>query len=452
MLPHRLHSLLTRVGLHRPELRAWAMYDWANSAYYVVIITAIFPIYYQKVASSGIEKELATQRFGWATTLALALVAVLSPILGAYADYRAARKRMLGGFLVLGVAATAFLFFIHEGDWLPALLLFALGNVAIATSFVFYDSLLPHIASESEMDRVSAAGYAIGYLGGGLLMLVNVLWIVMPETFGIADSDAAIRLAFLSVAIWWGVFSIPLFRRVPEPPRMIEADERGAAGPVRVTFTRLAETFRELTGSYKQVALLLLAMFVYNDGIGTVIRMAGIYAETLGLPMPDVITAILLVQFVGIPFSFLFGSLAGRIGTKRAILLGLAVYAGITVVAYRLESVGEFYLLAVLVAMVQGGTQALSRSLFASMTPKHKTSEFFGFFSVFEKFSGILGPLLFSIMIALTGSSRNAILAVSGFFVIGGLILTLVRVEEGRRRASEADRLLLEGEVRQSQP
>jgi UMF1 family MFS transporter len=192
-------------------------------------------------------------------------------------------------------------------------------------------------------------------------------------------------------------------------------------------------------------------MLVYNDGIGTVIRMAGIYAETLGLPTPDVITAILLVQFVGVPFSFLFGSLAGRIGTKRAILLGLGVYAAITVVAYRLESVWEFYLLAILVAMVQGGTQALSRSLFASMTPKHKTSEFFGFFSVFEKFSGIIGPLLFSVMIALTGSSRNAILAVSSFFVIGGFILTLVRVEEGRRRAWEAEKLVLEGEGRQRQ-
>lgn len=441
-----LQSLLERLGLHRPELRAWAMYDWANSAYYVVIITAIFPIYYQKVAAAGIDKELATQRFGWATTLALALVAILSPILGAYADYRAVRKRMLGGFLTLGVATTASLYFVQQGDWLSALILFALGNVAIATSFVFYDSLLPHIASVSEVDRVSAAGYALGYLGGGLLMLLNVLWIVMPESFGIVDSGVATRLSFLSVALWWGAFSIPLFQRVPEPPRVIEADERSATSAVHVTFTRLAETFRELTGSYKQAALLLLAMLVYNDGIGTVIRMAAIYAETLGLPTNDVITAILLVQFVGIPFSFLFGSLAGRIGAKRSILLGLGVYAAITVVAYKLETVREFYLLAILVAMVQGGTQALSRSLFATMTPKHKTSEFFGFFSVFEKFSGILGPLLFSLMIALSGSSRNAILAVSSFFVVGGLILVLVNVEEGRRRASEAEKLLLDGE------
>lgn len=425
------------------------MYDWANSAYYVVIITAIFPIYYQQVASAGTAKDLAAQRFGWVTTIALALVAILSPILGAYADYRAVRKRLLGSFVALGVAATAFLYLIQHGDWLLALLLFALGNVAVATSFVFYDSLLPHIANESEIDRVSAAGYALGYLGGGLLMLINVLWIVMPEVFGIADSGVATRLSFLSVALWWGVFSIPLFRNVSEPPRMIEADERSATSAMHVTFTRLAETFRELTGSYKQAALVLLAMLVYNDGIGTVIRMAALYAETLGLPTPDVITAILLVQFVGIPFSFLFGSLAGRIGAKRSILLGLGVYAGITVVAYRLETVREFYLLAILVAMVQGGTQALSRSLFASLTPKHKTSEFFGFFSVFEKFSGIFGPLLFSVMIALTGSSRNAILAVSGFFIIGGLILALVNVEEGRRRAWEAEKVLLDEEGQQ---
>jgi len=448
MTTPRLSSLLTRLGLHRPELRAWAMYDWANSAFVLVIITAVFPIYFQQVAAQGLDPDEATARYGLATTAALCIAAALSPILGALADFRAVRKRLLGVCLLLGVGATACLYFVHAGDWFLALVLFVLGNIGLMLSFVFYDSLLPHITTSEEIDRVSSAGYALGYLGSGLLLVLNLAWIRMPETFGIASTESATRLSFLSVALWWGLFSIPLFRTVGEPPRTLEADESTTASAVRATFTRLMETLRDLRSLYRQAFLTLVAMFVYNDGIGTIIRMAAIYAATIGVPQHHVIIAILLVQFVGIPFSFLFGMLAGRIGAKWAIMIGLAVYSAISVVAYTMKSTEEFYILAILVATVQGGTQALSRSLFASMIPKHKTSEMFGFFSVFEKISGILGPLLFSVAIFLTGSTRDAILSVIAFFVVGGALLGFVDVAKGRRQAAEAEARLLGGAVR----
>lgn len=434
---------LDRLGLHRPELRAWAMYDWANSAFVLVIVTAVFPIYFREVAAKGLSAEEATTHYGWATTMALAVAAALSPILGALADFRAVRKRMLAVFLLLGVVTTACMYFLHEGSWQLALALFMLSNIGLTLSFVFYDSLLPHIATSVEIDRVSAAGYALGYLGSGLLLGLILAGIQQPAWFGIPDAGTATRLSFVSVALWWGVFSLPLFRYVSEPPRRLEADESATADAVRVTFRRLFETLRELRGLYKQAFLMLLAMLIYNDGIGTIIRMAAVYATNVGIPQQHIILAILLVQFVGIPFSFLFGTLAGRIGAKWSIMIGLAVYSGISVVAFRMSSVEEFYLLALLVATVQGGTQALSRSIFAAMIPKHKTSEMFGFFSVFDKVSGILGPMIFSLTIVLTGSTRDAIHSVIAFFVVGGAILFFVNVDEGRREAETAEALLL---------
>jgi UMF1 family MFS transporter len=314
-----------------------------------------------------------------------------------------------------------------------------------AGSFVFYEALLPHIARPEEIDRVSTAGYAMGYLGGGILLALNLLWIQKPEWFGLpsgegiseAGATLPVRLAFVSVAIWWIVFSLPLFRRVPEPSPRLEPDEHPTASPIKVALVRLAETFRELRG-YREAFLMLLAFLLYNDGIQTIIKMATAYGTEIGIGQGALIGAILLVQFVGIPCSFLFGMLAGRLGAKQAIFLGLLAYTLISVLGYFMTSAAHFYLLAALVGMVQGGTQALSRSLFASMIPAHKSGEFFGFFSVFEKFAGIFGPLIFAGTIALTGSSRNSLLSVIGFFVVGAIILAFVDVEEGRRAAAAA--------------
>ncbi len=414
------------------------MYDWANSAFMVVIVTAVFPNYFASVAAADLPPATATTRLAIATTIALAIVAVLAPVLGAYADYRATRKRLLAVFVGLGVASTAGLYFVGRGDWALALGLFTLGNVGAAGSIVFYDSLLPHIARADEIDRISTSGYALGYLGGGLLFAINVAWMVKPDLFGIPGVEMAVRISFVSVAVWWLCFSLPLLRRVPEPPRALESDETIHGDPIRVAFSRLRETFQQLR-HYRQALLMLVAFAVYNDGINTIIRMSSIYGTEIGIAREDLMSAFLLVQFVGVPFAFLFGGLAGWIGAKRAIFLALAVYAFISVLAYFMSTALHFYLLAVLVATVQGGSQALSRSLFASMIPKHKSTEFFGFFGVFDRFAGLLGPMVFAFVVGTTGTSRLAILSIIVFFVVGALLLSKVDVDEGQRRAREAE-------------
>lgn len=432
-------GLLNALGLHRPQLRAWAMYDWANSAFICTIMTAVFPIYYVRVAGANLAPAEATERFATATTVGLLVAAVLGPILGTLADYVAVKKRMLATFLGMGVAATAMMWFISRGDLLLASILFILANVGANGSFVFYEALLPHVARPDEMDRVSTAAYAMGYIGGGLLLVLNLAAIQKPELFGLPSVEIATRLSFVSVAVWWLLFSIPLFRRIPEPPVAREADEGPRMNPVRVAFDRLGETFRALRG-YKQAFLMLLAFLIYNDGIGTIIRMATAFGTELNIPQSTLITAIVVVQFVGVPFAFLFGSVAGKIGAKRSIFVGLVAYVGISILGYRVQDGGDFMRLAVLVGVVQGGTQALSRSLFASMIPRHRSGEFFGFWSVFEKFAGIMGPAIFAIVLNATGTSRSAILAIIAFFIVGGILLFFVDVEEGQRvaRAEEA--------------
>jgi UMF1 family MFS transporter len=424
--------LLDRLGLHRPELRAWALYDWANSAFVLLIITALFPVYYGAVPAAGLDTGTATAAYGWATSLSLIIVAVLSPFAGALADLAAVRKILLGACVLVGICATALLAIPQHGDWLPALILFGVANVAVTLSFVFYDSLLPHIAEPDELDRVSAGGFALGYLGSGLLLLVALAAIQLPAAFGMADSGAATRASFVAVAVWWGIFSIPLFLRVQEPPRVSGAGDSLA----RNTLKGIAGTWRDLRTRHRDALQVLVAIILYNEGIGTIIRMAALFAAGVGLPQTDVILAILLVQFLGVPASFLFGNIAGRIGTRGAILSGLAVYAVITFLAFFMTTSLEFYLLAVLLALVQGGTQALSRSLFASMIPRVRSSEFFGFYSVFEKAAGIAGPALFGLIALWSGSSRNAILSVLVFFLAGGIVLARANIARGRAAAS----------------
>jgi UMF1 family MFS transporter len=434
--------LAERLGLHRRELRAWILYDWANSAFMTTVIAAVFPIYYASVAARDLPPDVAASRFGWATTAALAVVAVLAPVLGALADYAALKKRLLFVFQTLGVLATMAMYFIGPGDWQLALWLFVLGNIGVSGAFTFYDSLLPHIARRDELDTVSTAGYALGYLGGGLLLAVNLLWIQKPEWFGFRDAGVATRVSFVSVGVWWMVFSIPLFRQVPEPALALAGARTGGLAQLTVaTFRQLGHTMRELA-RYKQALLMIAAFLVYNDGINTIIRMASLYGTQIGIAQGHLIAALLLVQFVGVPFSFLFGRLAGAMGAKRAIFLSLAVYALISVLGYYMTSATHFYALAFLVGMVQGGSQALSRSMFASMIPRQKSSEFFGFFAVFEKFAGIVGPLVFAWVIAQTGSSRQAILSVIAFFVVGAALLARVDVAEGMAVARHAEQEL----------
>jgi MFS transporter, UMF1 family len=430
--------LLARIGLGRRELVAWAMYDWANSAFWTTVIVAVFPPFFSEYAASGLAQLDATSRYAWGTTIAVTIVAIIAPVLGTIADQRAMKKPLLAVFLIIGVAATLLMATIGSGQWRYALVLFIIANVGVASTLVFYDSLLPHIAAPEEFDRVSTAGYAIGFIGGGVLLLVNLAWILSPQTFGISDTVQAIKLSLASVGVWWLVFSIPLFRVVREPA----VPSRAATRPLQLgtTIRSTLETFQELR-RHRHALWMLIAFLLYNDGIQTIIRMSAIYGAEVGIDRNAQIAAFVMVQFVGVPCSFLFGAAAGRIGAKTALFVTLAVYMGITVLGYFLMTAWQFFALAFLVGTVQGPSQALSRSLYARMIPKEKSSECFGFFAVFEKFAGIAGPAVFAGSISLFQSSRAAVLSVLLFFVLGAIVLTRVDVAAGEAQAASGSML-----------
>jgi UMF1 family MFS transporter len=425
---------LEKLGLHRPELRAWALYDVANSAWMTTIIM-IFPLYLYGVVANDRPADAARTQFAFVTAFSVVLVGLLGPLLGTMADLRSNKKGFLAAFLVLGASATGAMYFLTAGRVTLAFGLFVVANVGVTSTLAFYNALLPGIASPDEVDRVSTAGFAMGYFGGGLLFLLNSMMIANPGRFGLADANTAIRVSFFSVSVWWVLFAVPLFLKVPEP-----RTAKAPSGPLlRVAVRRLVETVRELR-RYRDAGLLLLAFVIYNDGVNTIIRMATTYGSEIGIAQADLIGALLMVQFVGVPFSFAFGLLSDRIGPKRAILLSLLGYAMISIYAYNLRTAAQFYLLAGLVGVVQGGAQGLSRSLFASLIPTHKAGEMFGFFGVFDRFGGALGSTIFGSVLALTGSSRPAIVSLIVLFVVGGLILTRVDVARGRQVANEENR------------
>jgi UMF1 family MFS transporter len=433
-----MDTLLTRIGLGRPVLRAWAMYDWANSAFWCTVIVGVFPPFFSRYAAAGLPDGIVTSRFAWGTTLAVTIVAIMAPVLGAIADHRPLKKRLLAVFLVIGVTATLLMATVNQGNWLYALTLFVIGNIGVASTLVFYDSLLPHIAAPDELDRVSTAGFAIGFIGGGVLLLINLAWILRPGMFGLPDVVAALKLSLASVGVWWLVFSIPLLRRVPEPAVRLGDLGDSIVSQIRGGTIAAWNTFQELRQS-RNAFLMLVAFLLYNDGIQTIIRMSSIYGLEVGIDQNAQIAAFVLVQFVGVPCSFAFGAVAGRIGAKTSLFVALCVYVCISVLGYFMTETWQFFALAFLVGLVQGGSQALSRSLFARMIPKHKSSEYFGFFAVFEKFAGIAGPLVFGASIWLFGSSRVAVLSVILFFVLGAVVLTQVDVAAGEAEAAAAE-------------
>lgn len=424
------------------------MYDWAISSVQTTVAAAIFPIYFIQVIAGELGPDTAAQRLAALNSLAIVFVALLAPVLGTLADYVAIKKRLLGAFTGIGAAAVAALYFAQQGQLLLGSLLFVAALVTSTSAMVFYESLLPHIAREEEVDRVSSAGYALGYFGGGLLLALNAAWIVRPDLFGLphgpgltpAEATLPVRLAFLSVAVWWLVFTLPVILRVPEPIPKIAPGEEVGINPLVVTARRLRDTFRELRG-YKQAFLMLLAFLLYNDGIATIQKLAVAYGATLGLGSGTLIGALLLSQVVGVPCTFLFGALGDRIGTRRAIFGGISAYLAIVVMAYFVETATHFFILAGTVGVVQGGTQALSRSLFTRLIPRYRSGEFFGFYSVFNKFAGIVGPLIFAGAIAAFGTSRPAVFSLIVLFVAGGILLSRVNVAEGEAaaRAAEAE-------------
>ncbi|MEO5761887.1 MAG: MFS transporter [Vicinamibacteria bacterium] len=430
-------GLLDRLGLSRPELRGWIAYDWANSVFMTSVIQ-VFQVYFANISAHDLTKAESSARFYSATTIAALAVAILGPFVGALADFSATRKRLMGVFITIGVVATLGIAVVEPEHWGWSLAWYSLGNIAIAVSFILYDSLLPHVARPEEIDLVSLAGYAFGYLSGGLVLGLNLLWMSNPHAWGFANAGTATRASFAFAALWWALFSIPLFRNVPEPPAFGDGGTRRAFDAMVGTVRSLASTFRDLK-RYREAFLMMVAFLIYNDGVNTVIRVGATYGTEIGIPQSRLLLAILAVQFIGLPCAFFYSHIAQKFGTRNAIYLSLVTYLGICVLGYVMTETWQFFLLAFLIGTAQGGAQALSRSLFASLIPKEKSSEFFGFYGVGDRFAGVMGPALFFVMVTLTGSSRGGLLGLAIFFVIGAFLLSRVDIVKGRALVEARD-------------
>ena len=395
---------------------SWALYDWANSAFATTVMAGFFPIFFAKYWAAGLPEAERTYWLGWAGSIASIVVMILAPLLGGIADRRGHKKRYLLLATVLGAVSTAALYLVAQGDWCAALILFALGSIGFFAGTAFYDALLVQVAQPAQMDRVSALGYGLGYLGGGLLFALNVTMALQPQMFGLANAAVATRLSFVMVGAWWLLFSLPLFLNVHETTGVQTGN----------TFAQLWATAKKLV-SMKPVWMFLCAYWLYIDGVDTVIRMAVDYGIKLGFEPAALIKALLLVQFIGFPAAIAFGWLAGRIGTLRSIYLALAVYVAVTLWAYTLKTEQQFYWMAMAIALVQGGVQSLSRSYYARLIPVDESGEFFGFYNMLGKFAAVLGPLAVGYTAANVEDQRVSILALLPFFVFGALLLSRVQ-------------------------
>ena len=439
-----------------PEKRVvwgWAIYDWANSAFATTVMAGFFPIFFKQYWSHGADVNLSTAQLGFGNAIGGLLVALMAPVLGAIADRGGARKKFLIGFAYLGVLATAGLFLVAKGQWTQAIFVYIMGVIGFSGANIFYDALLPGLVGEDRIDLVSSFGFALGYLGGGLLFLVNVVMTLKPAMFGIPDAGTAVRLSFLSVALWWGGFTLITIWWVPEPEC---GDVRHRGSAIRAGLGQLRETFRKAR-HLKTVSLFLVAYWFYIDGVDTIIRMAVDYGMSLGFAANDLIVALLIVQFVGFPAALAFGRLGQRWGVRRAIYLAICVYMAVTLWGTMMRDRHEFYVLAVVIGLVQGGIQALSRSYYARLIPKDKAAEFFGFYNMLGKFATIMGPALMGTVglvarrlmmpAAATAEQVQAVGQMAARWSLGSVIVLFLvgillfsQVDEARGRA-EAQRL-----------
>ena len=412
---------------------SWAFYDWANSAYSTTVIAGFFPLFFKEYWADPHNPNQSTFYLGMANSIASIVVAALAPLLGSVADQGSAKKKFLTFFAFLGVIMTGGLWMVAHGNWQMAVLFYVMATIGFASGNVFYDALLPGLASEERVDAVSSLGFGIGYLGGGLLFLVNVFMYLKPELFGIPDGATAIKLSFLSVAVWWAVFTIPLILFVPEPKNYETIDFNNA---IRMGWVQLVQTFKEIR-NMKVVGTFLLAYWFYIDGVDTIIRMAVDYGMSLNFPGESLIIALLITQFVAFPAALLYGRLASKIGTKMAIMVGIIAYSFITFLGYFMTEPWHFYVLAILIGLFMGGIQALSRSLYTRIIPPEKSAEFFGFYNMLGKFAAIIGPALMGTIALVTGSARLGILSILLLFILGAFFLNKVDIEEGKRLAAK---------------
>ncbi len=417
--------------------KAWCLYDWANSSFVTTIVAAVLPIFFVGVVcgSSPVTIEFPGFEFtsnsqslwGYAMSLAAFFVALGAPVFGAAADAGGKRKLFLGILTAVGVLASALLFFSGPGLVKFTLAIVILGQIGFAGANVFYNSLLVYVTPPSRRDLISSRGYALGYLGGGLLLALNLLMIKKPGLLGIPEGTMAVRLSFLSVAVWWAGFSIPLFKKVPERKAPVKTSFRNS---FHQGIKSLAVTFKSIK-QHKNAFRFLLSFLLYNDGIQTIILMATVFGKAeLGLKSGHLIGALLLTQFIGFPGSIFYGKLASRTGPRKALLMGIAGYIAVIAYAWRMTETWQFWVLAGAVGLLQGGVQAISRSFYSVLIPREHASEYFAFFSISSRFASILGPLVFALIGDITGSTRNSIISISVFFIAGGILLLTVKDSE----------------------
>ena len=412
---------------------AWALYDWANSAFATTVMVAFFPVFFKQTLAAGMAPTDSTVWLGNANGISSLVLALTAPWLGALADKGSAHVRMLAIFTAIGVVPTALLAFVSTSDAFTGLTLFVIASVGFWGGLIFYDSMLIRVAPPGRVDSVSGFGYALGYLGGGLLLTVNVVMYGKPQWFGLAGPEQAIRASFVTVAVWWLVFAIPLLRQ-----RSIAAagPSIGLGQAAREGFVELLRTFREVR-KFRPVILFLLAYWLYIDGVNTIMKMAVDYGLALGFPASSLITSILMIQFIGFPMTLLFGWLGDRISPLLGIFVAIVVYTAVTFYAVQMTTVTEFYVMGAAIGCVQGAIQAMSRSYYSRLIPADRASEFFGFYNMMGKFAAVLGPFLMAATAAITGNSRSAILSVAILFFGGAIMLAVAtRSSRGARLAA----------------
>lgn len=412
----------------RLKVFSWALYDWGNSAFATTIMAGLFPIFFTDFWSKGADITVTSARLGFGNSIAGILVALLAPILGAISDRGSYKKRLLFFFAFIGALASSCLYTVMSGQWELAVLLYVAGSIGFSGGNIFYDSLLPEVSNDKNVNFVSSLGFALGYLGGGILFAFNVYTILSPELFGFSNASEAVRFAFLTVGIWWGMFTIPILIFVKEKEPL---DRQGGIKAVIQGFKQLYNTFKDIR-KYREVFIFLLAYWLYIDGVDTIIKMAVAYGKLLGFDGNSLIVALLITQFVGFPSALLFSYLSKKINEKKAIYVAIFVYLCATIWGGLMTDVYEFYALAIVIGLVQGGIQATSRSYFSKLIPKDKSGEYFGFYNMTGKFAAIFGPILMGgtgyIMSKVFNYSENtalrmSILSISILFIAGGIIL-----------------------------
>ena len=413
----------------KKSILAWSLYDWANSAFATTVMAGFFPVFFKEYWSTTDSVTLSTWYLGLGNSIASILVAVLAPFIGAIADRGTAKKKLLIFFAFLGIIATGGLWIVNQGHWQIAILFYIIASIGFMAGNIFYDSLLPAVASKDKFDYASSMGFSLGYIGGGLLFLINVLMYLQPHYFGIPDGETAIRLSFISVAVWWAVFSIPIILFVKEPKIH---DPIGICSAVKEGWGQLISTLTKIR-ELKVVGTFLMAYWLYIDGVDTIIRMAVDYGTSIGFSASSLITALLLVQFVAFPATLIYNWFSSKIGIKNAIYIAIIGYTFITIFGVFVSKEWHFYVLAIMIACFQGGIQALSRSMYSRIIPKNQAAEFFGFYNMLGKFAAIIGPPMMGYIGLITGNPRLGILSIIILFISGGLLLTKVDLQEGER-------------------